>query len=403
MNLKFAWRNVWRHKSRSLIIMASVAIGLFAGLFVMGLYEGMMRSRVRVVIDTEVAHLQIHHPEFKQDYDPNFILELDRIRESLNKVQSIRKAAFRSISQGMLATTTGSAGVQIFGIGVEEEAVVSSLDDKIIEGETLEPAKKNGILIGRKLADKMKVKLGSKLVLTFTDRENNVISGAFRISGIYQTINTSLDERFVYIHRERLNGYLGLGDTCHEVAILLNQDEDLESTKTQLVAQFPEYSVKTWRENSPETDLMVGTIDQYSTIIIIIIMIALAFGIINTMLMSVLERTREIGMLSALGMNRFKVFSLILGETFILTLIGVPLGILMSWISINHYSTAGIDISSFSEDAMSSFGFTSIIYPEFPLENLISVLLIVVSTALFSSIFPSIKAIKLQPADALRQ
>ncbi|MDF2157943.1 FtsX-like permease family protein [Algoriphagus sp. CAU 1675] len=403
MNLKFAWRNVWRNKSRSIIIMASVAIGLFAGLFVEGLYVGMMRSRVRIVIDTEVAHLQIHHPDFKQDYDPNFTVDLDRIKDSLNKVQSIRKVAFRSITQGMLATTTGSAGVQIFGIGVEEEGVVSSLNDKIKEGETLDPDKKNGILIGRKLADKMKVKLGSKLVLTFTDRENNVISGAFRISGIYQTINTPLDERFVYIHRERLNEYLGLGDTCHEVAILLNRDEELDATKTELLAQFPEYSVKTWRENSPETDLMVGTINQYSTIIIIIIMIALAFGIINTMLMSVLERTREIGMLSALGMNRIKVFSLILGETFILTLIGVPLGVLMTWISINHYSVVGIDISSFSEEAMSSFGFTSIIYPEFPWENLTSVLVIVVGTALISSIFPSLKAIKLQPADALRQ
>lgn len=249
----------------------------------------------------------------------------------------------------------------------------------------------------------MKVKVGSKLVLTFTDRENNVISGAFRISGIYQTINTPLDERLVYIDREKLNEYLGLENTCHEIAILLNRDEDLEPTKSELLVQFPEYSVKTWRENSPETNLMVGTINQYSTIIIIIIMIALAFGIINTMLMSVLERTREIGMLSALGMNRIKVFSLILGETFILTMIGVPLGILLSWISIKHYSNAGIDISSFSEEAMSSFGFTSIIYPEFPWENLATVLLIVVITALFSAIFPSIKAIKLQPADALRQ
>jgi len=383
--------------------MASVTIGLFAGLFVVGLYEGMMRSRVRIVIDEEVAHLQIHHPEFKQDYDPNFNLDLNRIKNGLNKVQGIKKVAIRSITQGMLATTTGSAGVQILGIGIGDEAIVSSIDNKIREGKTLDPNKKNGILIGKKLADKMKVKVGSKLVLTFTDRENNVISGAFRISGIYQTINTPLDERLVYIDREKLNEYLGLENTCHEIAILLNRDEDLEPTKSELLVQFPEYSVKTWRENSPETNLMVGTINQYSTIIIIIIMIALAFGIINTMLMSVLERTREIGMLSALGMNRIKVFSLILGETFILTMIGVPLGILLSWISIKHYSNAGIDISSFSEEAMSSFGFTSIIYPEFPWENLATVLLIVVITALFSAIFPSIKAIKLQPADALRQ
>ena len=132
-------------------------------------------------------------------------------------------------------------------------------------------------------------------------------------------------------------------------------------------------------------------------------MIALAFGIINTMLMSVLERTREIGMLSALGMNRIKVFNLILSETILLTLVGVPLGFLISWITIDYFSTAGIDISSFSGAAMSGFGFSSIMYPEFPGARIPTVMIIVISTALLSSLFPSLKAIKLQPADALRQ
>ncbi len=403
MNLRLAWRNVWRNKTRSFIIMASVAIGLFAGLFVLGLYQGMMRERVRTEIDTEVAHLQIHHPLFKEDYDPIFTLDENRIKLGLKQIEGIKAIANRSVTQGMLATTTGSSGVQINGIEPQEENVVSLLKGKIQEGEELDPTKKNGILIGKKLADKMKLKVGSKLVLTFTDKESNVTAGAFRVSGIYQTINTPLDERNVYVNRTTLNSYLEIENTGHEVAILLNSDEDLENIKKSLQDQFPDYSIKTWKENSPETDLMVSTINQYSTIIIGIIMIALAFGIINTMLMSVIERTREIGMLTALGMNRRKVFVLILSETVILTLIGVPLGILVSWISIQYFSKVGIDISSFSEEAMSSFGFTSMIYPEFPFESLLMVMIIVASTALVSALFPSLKAIKLQPADALRQ
>ena len=148
---------------------------------------------------------------------------------------------------------------------------------------------------------------------------------------------------------------------------------------------------------------MVGVVDQYSAIFMIIIMISLAFGIANTMLMSVLERTREIGMLSALGMNHRSVFTLVLSETVMLTLAGVPVGLTVGWLVIYYYGRVGIDISSFSGEAMSGFGFGSVIYPEFPTDNLVLVMMIVISTALISALFPSLKAIKLQPAEALRQ
>jgi putative ABC transport system permease protein len=403
MNTSLAWRNVWRNKSRSIIIMISVAIGLFAGIFVLSIYEGMLRARVRTVIDAEVAHLQIHHPKFKDDYDVSLSMDGDSLMGILKKNDLIEHIAVRSVAQGMCATTTGSAGVQINGVIAEDENEVSQLDKKIKEGESLNSKKKNGILIGRKLADKMKLKIGGKLVLTFTDKESNITAGAFRVVGIYQTNNTPMDELNVFVNKSTLNSYLDIGDAYHEIAIILKNDDVLETAKQQLQQIFPSLSVKTWRENSPETDLMVSTTNQYSYIIIIIIMMALAFGIINTMLMSVLERTREIGMLAALGMNRLKVFRLILSETVLLTLVGVPLGFLGSWLVIARLSRTGIDISSFSGAAMSGFGYSSVIYPQFPTAQIFSVMIIVVSTALLASIFPSMKAIKLQPADALRE
>jgi ABC-type lipoprotein release transport system permease subunit len=383
--------------------MASVAIGLFAGIFVLGLYDGMMKARVRTVIDTEVGHLQIHRLHFKEDYDPSLTFSNVDKMNPISKMKDVKGVAHRSITQGMLATATGSAGVQVNGILMDEENIVSSLDKKIKQGEVLNLKKKNGILVGKKLADKMKLKVGSKLVLTFTDKESNITSGAFRVAGIYQTTNDPMDELNVYVHRTTLNSYLGIQDEYHEVTILLKDDQEIGQMKNQLQKMFPLYDVKNWKENSPETDLMVSTIDQYSTIIIVIIMIALAFGIINTMLMSVLERTREIGMLTALGMNRTRVFFLVLSETVLLTIVGVPVGLFSAWFTIGYLSVHGIDISSFSGAAMSGFGFSSIIYPEFPTEQILTVLNIVVATALVSSLFPSIKAIKLQPADALRQ
>lgn len=398
-----AWRNIWRNKARSIVIIISISIGLFAGLLVLGLYKGMLKDRLRMVIETEVSHVQIHHTKFKEDYDPSFILpEGNRMLSEIEKSGFVKHVTQRSVTQGMLATTTGTDGVEILGIIPEKEDLISGLNKKIKEGGGF-GTKKNEVLVGKKLADKMNLKPGGKLVLTFTDNESNITSGAFRVSGIYQSDNTPRDERIVYVKLDDLNAMLNTGNDFHEIAVILRDDELLERVKEEWSRAYPQYKVETWKELSPETELIISMTDQYSQIFIIIIMLALAFGVINTMLMAVLERTREIGMLVALGMNRLKLFILVLMETILLTLAGVPLGMLVSWLMINSLSKTGIDISSFAGEAMSSFGFGSIIYPEFPGEKIIGVMIIVITTAFVSSLFPSIKAIKLQPADAMRR
>jgi ABC-type lipoprotein release transport system permease subunit len=404
MIIQMAWRNIWRNKVRSFVISLSVAIGLFAGLAVLALHKGMLKSRVRTVIDSEVSHLQIHHPEFKKDFDPRYILTgkekwLDDIRSS----DQVKAVTIRSVTQAMLATPAGSAGVQVNGIIPGPENEVSLLNKKIRSGENLNTLKKDQILVSRKLADKMKLKSGSKLVLTFTDTATNIVSAAFRVCGIYQTDNTPLDERNVYVPINDLNELLGIGNSFHEIAILLKNDEKLPAMQEELKKKYPGVLIESWKDISPETELMVSTMDFYMYIIIGIIMLALAFGIINTMLMAILERTREIGMMVALGMNRLRLSLLVLIETIFLTLLGTPLGLLVTWLATSYYTKKGIDTSSFAGKTMSSFGFSSIIYPEFPLEQLPVIMMIVIVTALFSCIFPVIKSGRLQPVEALRK
>jgi ABC-type lipoprotein release transport system permease subunit len=404
MITQMAWRNIWRNKMRSLVIALSVAIGLFAGLAVLALHKGMLKSRVRTVIDAEVSHLQIHHPEFKKDYDPKYVLNSnEQWLKQLGSLSLIKSVTARSVTPAMLSTASGSAGVQVNGVLPAMENEVSQLAKKIHEGKDFTEQKKNEIILGRKLADKMKLKKGSKVVLTFTDTAANIVAAAFRITGIYQTENTPLDERNVYVNMKDLNELLGLGNSFHEIAILLNNDTDLEKAKQELTKKYPHVLIETWKEISPETDLMVSTMDFYMYIIIGIIMLALAFGIINTMLMAILERTREIGMMVALGMNRLRLFALVLMETIFLTLVGTPFGVLIAWLTTEYFTNRGIDTSSFAGETMSSFGFSSIIYPEFPFDELSVVLTIVIVTALISCIFPAIKSGRLQPVEALRK
>lgn len=399
-----AWRNIWRNKMRSIVIILSIAIGLFAGIAVLALYKGMMKSRVRTVIDAEVGHLQLHATSFKKDYDPQYILQGGAgILKTIHSIPGVKLAAPRTVTNGMLATTTGSAGVQINGIIPALEYEASQLKKKIIEGKGFDSARKNEVMIGKKVANRMKLKPGSKLVLTFTDTFSNIVSGAFRVAGIYQSDNAPLDEKNVYVRMNDLNSLLNIQDAFHEIVVLLKSDEHVSTVQSILVQKFPAYQIESWWELSPETDLLVKTTNQYSYIIMIIIMFALAFGIINTMLMAILERTREIGMMVALGTNRVKIFILVLLETLFLTLAGTPVGILVGWLTTKYFNQHGLDLSGMGREMMSSFGFGTMIYPEFPVDKLAGVLLIVTSTAIISCLFPAIKALKLQPVEALRR
>jgi ABC-type lipoprotein release transport system permease subunit len=311
-------------------------------------------------------------------------------------------AAPRSITTGMLSTPGGSAGVQINGVIPEQEYLASQLKKKIIEGNAFNPKKKNQIIIGKKLAEKFKLNVGSKLVLTSIDSSEEIVSGAYRVISIYQSDNAPLDELNVYVTMNDLNKMLKIENEFHEIVLILHQDNLIDTLSQRLSKQFIATKIETWREISPETNLLVKTTDQYSYIILVIIMLALAFGIINTMLMAILERTREIGMMLALGTNRIRIFFLVLFETFFLTFTGTPIGIFSSWTVISYFNQKGINLSGMGNEMMKSFGFGSMIYPEFPTDKILNVFLIVFFTALISCLFPALKVLRLQPVEALR-
>ena len=402
--LIMAWRNIWRNKMRSIIIMLSVSVGLFCGLIVLGIYKGMMDGRVKTIIESETGNIQIHDKQFKADYDPLFILaNKDSIVKQIKMDLSVKAIAERSIVQGMLSSTTGSSGVQINGVDWISEVIISGINEKILNDDLFKWDKQSGILIGKKLAVKLNLKKGSKLVLTFTDTISELISSAYKVVGIYETDNAPRDEWNVYIKRRELNELLGMGNVAHELVIRLNDDSQTDSIQSNIKKRFPQYNIESWKDLSPETELMINTIDIYAYIIIGIIMLALSFGIVNTMLMAVLERTKEIGMIMALGLNKIKLFNLIFLETIFLTMAGVPVGILVAYTLTNYYHQKGMDWSDMGKEMMSSFGFSTTIYPDFPMDRLIPVLLIVVCTALLSCLFPAMRALRLNPVDALRK
>lgn len=403
MLFKVAWRNVWRHRTRSAVIVISVAIGIWAGLFVQGYINGILEERVRTAIEREVSHIQIHHPAFKDDHDPRwFIPGGMEIVSRLQQHREVKAVTGRLKTQGMIATATGNAGIMISGVDPVTEDSVSRLSANIIEGHWFSAEKKNEIIVGEKLMKKLKMKLNSKVVLTFLDREKNITAAAFRIKAVFKTQNTPYDEMNVFVERADLENLIATPGEVSEIAVLLKRNEALDPVFADLTREYPQLKTETWREVAPEIDLMVSTSQQSLVVYMAILMLALAFGIINTMLMAVLERTREIGMLMALGMNRMRVFFMILLETLFLVITGAPAGLLLSYLTIAYFGNAGIDQSAYAE-VYSSFGYSHIVYPYLEAADYLFILRLVIITSLLSSLLPARRALSLDPAEAIRK
>ena len=398
-----AWRNLWRHRTRSIALIASVALGVWAGAFIVSLYYGMGNERVRIAIEQEVSHLQIHHPAFRDDYDVAFNFDLDSVAAAVRATPGLKAYSLRTNVQGMLANAAGSNGVQINGVDPAAEDATRRLKGFVKNGTYFVDGKKNQVLVGKKLADKMKLAPGGKIVLTFQDPMQSITSGAFRIAGIYESANAPLDERNVYVRRTDLEALLGTPGRGTEAAILLTGENELPAAMDALRQTLPGLEVDDWRSISPETALVMSSLDISSIIIISIILLALAFGIINAMLMAVLERTREIGMLMAVGMTRLQLFGMVVLETLLLTLAGCPIGFAFAWLLNAWLSKTGIDLSGIAGNLMKGFGYGAVIYPDLPADKVWLILQIVFITALLASVFPAWKALSLRPAEAIRR
>lgn len=404
MNLiNIAWRNIWRNKLRSIAVMFSVMLGLFAGIFSSALVEGMMNGRFQNFIEKELSHIQVHHPHFigQQEVFQTTNISID-ILDEINKLPEVKSATVRTKIQSMIASATFTGGVRLIGVETTYEQKTTGFADNLIEGEFIAQDDRNAIVIGQALADKMKVGIGSRIVLTFQDVENEITSAAFRVKGIFETHSSRFDESMAYANIHYLNEHLKIEDTFHEMAVLANYPDKLDELVSKLKDKFPENSVRKWNEIAPEMDFWVEIGSIFSYIFVGVILIGLAFGLLNTMLMAVFERTRELGMLMAIGMNKRRVFSLIVLETMALSVVGALLGLAGAVLVIKATSKSGIDLSAFS-DVMREIGFENIIYPELNLVFISILPVLVIATALLAAIYPALKALKLNPAEAVRK
>jgi len=401
-----AWKNIWRNKVRSLVVVMAIALGLLGGVFSSAVLKGTSDQRVREAVTRETSHIQIHNPAFIEDNDVRYLVDGNgkKLFTALDTMDMIAAWSPRVKFMAMAGSANAGTGVSVIGIDPEKEKHVTEIHSLICDtcGKWFKESRGMPVVVGQALAKKLKVRLNSKIVLTFQDMQGNLTGGAFRICGIYRTSNSVFDEMNVFVNRTDIIPLLA-ADTgsCHEIAVLLKDPGDAGMVKQVVKNLFPSLLVQDWKE----IDLLLGMLNDFMDLWLYlfmgIILLALAFGIINTMLMAILERTRELGMLAAIGMNKQKIFILIMLESVFLSLTGGIIGIILGIILTIYTNHTGINLGTFAE-GFEKIGYNPILYPSLNLVFFINLTLMVIAAGILASVYPARRALKLKPAEAIR-
>ena len=403
--LKLGWKNVWRNPTRSGVVIVTVLLGTWAGIFAAGFFNGMLDDYIKGQINLTVGHIQIMHPEFEDLYNPNYVIpNAENLIETLQENPRVEEVSGKSVATGLAQSARNSFGVKIWGMDIENDtsASVRSIKGYLKDGDFPEAENRNQILIGDDLAERLGLELRSRMVLSFQDISGDLTAGAFRVAGIFDSFDSRFDENFVVVNKADLNRILGGENLTHNIRIDTDDLMTAGVLAEQLQNSYPDLEVKSWREIAPDLRYVFDMQDLSLYMVMIIIIIGLIFSIINTMLMAVMERTRELGMLRAIGMNKSRTFSMVMLETVFLTLVGSPIGLLLGWLTITYFGNSGIDLSAFSE-GLEGWGFTTMIYPSLALKYYLNIVLFVAVAALISALYPAWRALQLRPVEAIRK
>ncbi len=403
MLIRIAWRNVWRNKTRSLVIILAVALGLWGGIFSDAFMNGMGEQQVYSTIHTETGDIQLNRNGFRLNYDMKLRIEnADSIMKIIQSNPQVAAAAPVTQITAMASAASGSTGIMLNGINPELQQRISNLNQSVTEGAYFKSNEHDQAIISQKLADKLHVKIHSRIVLTLQTLSGDITYGSFRIEGIYRTNNSDYDMQMVFVKNSDLKPLINFPSTdASIITIMLKKDKDADSVADRLAESFPGFQVQSWSQLSPILQLVTGKTSMITFIFVGIILVALAFGIINTMLMAVLDRTREIGMLLSVGMKPSRVFRMIMLETIFLSVTGAVTGVAIAIASIAWFGKTGINLSMIAE-GFNALGYSSMVYPTLGPGFYFGLSIMVIVIAIIAGLFPAGRAIRLKPAEAVR-
>ncbi len=384
---KMAVLYTMRRKGRAILISLMIALSLTGLLLMEGMYEGMMVQITQNSIKTGSGAISIQHRGFRSDNNIVYHLaDPAAIETLLERQPGVRSYAERITQRGLAATAGYSQGVNVIGIDPEREIGHSQLENFMIEGQY--GFERNGAVIGYRLARKLKTSVGKKIVVTIQDVNNDVVSAALRVNGIIKTNNASIDTNGVLIRIGALRNLSGI-DGATEIAVMVDEKTDEAAVRDRLAQQIADSSVAlyTYKELYPSLSEGEALMQTYNKISSAFIFIVATLGIFGVVLVSVLERVREFGIMLAIGTRFADVARLIVYESLIITLSGYAAGALIGGAALWYLKVYGIDLSGLS-DAFAIFGMDSTIHAVIKPDYFTGSLYSVIAATLFATIIP---------------
>lgn len=407
--MTMAWRNLWRNSRRTALTLASIAFGGFLAV----LFTGFQDTSFARVIDRAArmggGHVTFQDPDYQDAPTASrTVREVDELRAVALADPRVERAVVRISGQAMVATASGSYGAQFVACDPrQEDGHTLELMDRVSGGTFLEPGDERGIVIGERLAANLEVGVGGKVVYTMTNRNGEIVSGLGRVRGLLRTGAATIDAALVVLPLATAREMLGYADDeATQVAVFIKDARRAPSVAKSIGTGISSAVALTWRETQPELAGFIAMKVGGARLMEGVVLLVVAAGIFNTMFMSVMERTRELGILLAIGYTPGQLRALVFWESFWLALVGLCAGIMATSWPYAHLARTGLDVAAMTgtSGGMDAAGIP--IDPVLPFgafpENLVAIAGILFLTTLAAAVYPAWRAAHIEPVSSIK-
>ena len=404
-----AWRNLWRHKRRTLITASSIAFGVLLAVTFTGAGDYFHTRMIDAGANMGMGHITIAARDYNRAPSSQKLIQgADTLQSRIASLPEVKSVVARIQGQAMFASARKSVGGTFIAIDPAKENANNNLFiQSLIDGEMLSTTNGKGIVMGVDLARKLKLNLGKKVVYTTTDINGDIVSAVARVSGIFKTGVAEVDGAMALLPMQSIQKVLGYtSDEVSLIAVSLVDQRISHALRGRMQGQpeFEHVEVLNWQQTQPDLAGMIAVDKSANRISQLMISLLIAAGILNTMLMSVLERIREFGVMMALGMSPRSLFSLVILESFWLAVIGLIIGVIVTIPWYLYMAETGIDLTSAYGDDFSFGGvlLDTVFKIRLFKESIIGILIGLFGLALLSGVYPAWRAGRIPPVESLK-
>ena len=403
--LLIAARNLVRNPRRTAIMVAGAAFGIIGYVFILAFFDGFFERTIENSTRYITGHVQIERPGFRRELAPELAIEEPgALLAELRAQPGIAAAAPRVQVQALASTSAKSEGILLIGVDPLAERGVTFIDRTIVQGAALAPGADRDVMIGRKLAEKLRLKLGEKMVVMAQAANGELGTAAYRVSGIFATESASFDGAFAFVTLSAAQSLLALGPRVSTINVRLDDRGRTASAVEELRARFAARGLAfaPWQELLPQLEDMVKYLRVVSSILLGVLLLVVATAIMNTVFMAVTERTRELGLMMALGASPGAVVRMVVYETLVLLILAAVVGYGAGIALVAYLGRAGMDLSRFFEGYAAIPGLTGVVYPQLMGASIVPPGIALIVLGVLVSLYPAARAARLDPSHAVR-